>query len=498
VDRLTRRAILRRGLAAGGAVVVGSLLAACGSTPAAPTAQPAAAQPAPTAAPATQAPSTAATPIPASVPGNSTPSATEEAGVPGAELAVKPPQRQPITLRFHMRTGGDKSEPAIYVYRPQEWMQATGHKITLEPIPGDQNYIPKIEALAAGGTIGDLTWDSDVWSEHTALVKFGVLKEVESYIQTNKIDKAQWFKSITDALTYDGKMYGFPKTGHPGDAYIFINLKMFKDAGIAEPPVYGNTFDQVRQWANQLAKGPKGNREVYGYLASYAGIQAFTNGVRQFGGDIVSSDGHTSLVDSDAFAAWLDWHHKLIVEDGVHPFAANIPNGDTAGLFAAEKVAMLHVQRSFYFASRNAVKDKFPFKAIQFPRGQNPGGWAASIDTHSATAASKYADEALSLTYALADKRFAYLVGKFQGYLTGRPDGLDDLGSYAKDPFIQLQQTCTTQEAPFWRAANLRAREVESTMANSLDSVWLGKVQPGKAYQSDLKKQIDDVLAKPS
>lgn len=425
--------------------------------------------------------------------------ATDVAGVPGPAVVAMPPKSStPITLRFHMRAGGDKSEPAIYVFRPKEWSDATGNKITLEPIPGGANYIPKIDALAASGTIGDLTWTSDVWSEHTHLVENNVLEAGDSFMETYKISKGEWFKSITDTLTFNGKMYGFPKTGHPGDAYIWINLDMFKAAGIPEPPVYGATFDNVREWANKLSQGPKDGRTVYGFYSGVVGLQPITNGVRQFGGDIVGSDGIHSLVDSPQFGDWLNWQYQLIVQDRVHPFSQAIPNGDIVGMFAAEKVAMVHEQRFFQFGAVNAVKGKFPFKAIQFPRGSNALGWGASIDTHSATAASKHKDEALSLTYALADKRFAYLVGKIQGYLSGRVDNLEDLGPYAADAFVQLQEKCTEQCAPFWRAKNLRGYEIESTLNNQLDLVWLGKAQADKSFADSLKKALDEVLAKPS
>jgi ABC-type glycerol-3-phosphate transport system substrate-binding protein len=493
VQKFSRRQALHHGLIAGGAFASAALLIACGaSQPAAPTAS--SAQPA--AAPATAAPS-AATPLPASQPG-ATAVATAEAGAPSPDLVAKPPkQPQPITLRFHMRSGGEKSEPAIYAYRPQEWMDATGNKVQLEPIPGDSNYFPKIEALAAGGTIGDLTWTSDVASQHSHLVHFNVLEPVDSYLQTYKISKDEWFPAITDTLTYNGKMYGMPKTGHPGDAYIWVNLKMFQDAGIAEPAEYGVTFDNIRDWANKLSKGSKDSRDVYGYYSGVVGLQPITNGIRQFGGDVVSADGLTSLVDKPEFADWLNWQYQIIVQDKVHPLSQAIPNGDLAGLFAAGKVAMVHNQRSFQFASRNAVKDKFPFTSIQYPRGPKAKGWGASIDTHSVTATSKYKDDAFSLTYAIADKRFAFLVGKFQGYLTGRKDNLDDLGAYAQDHFIQLQQKCTEQNDPFWRAKNLRATEIETALNNNLDAIWLGKSQPDKSYIDGLKKTLDDILAKP-
>jgi ABC-type glycerol-3-phosphate transport system substrate-binding protein len=510
---MSRRRALRYALLTGGTVASGVLVLACGGSPAAaPTAgsASAAATPIPASQPATATPvpasqPAAATAAPASsvsssapAPGAATPGAPDESGAPKPDLVAKPPKSaQPITLRFHMRTGGEKSEPAIYAFRPQEWMDQTGIKIQLEPIPGDSNYFPKLEALAAGGTIGDLTWTSDVASQHSHLVHFNVLEPVDSYLQTYKLNKDDWFSSITDSLTYNGKMYGMPKTGHPGDAYIWINLDMFKAAGIPEPPEYGVTFDNIREWANKLSKGPKDSREVYGFYSGVVGLQPLTNGIRQFGGDIVAADGVTSLIDKPEFADWLNWEYQLIVQDRVHPFSQAIPNGDIVALFAAQKVAMVHSQRYFQFGARNAVKDKFKWKSIQFPRGPKAKGWGTSIDTHAGTAASKYKDEAFTLTAAISDKRFAFLVGKFQGYLTGRKDNLDDLGPYAGDYFIQLQQKCTEQNDPFWRAKNLRATEIETALNNSFDQVWLGQSQPNQDYISGLKKTIDDILAKP-
>jgi len=513
MERISRRQALRHAVLAGGMFATAALMMACGgSQPATPTvgtsstaatpipaSQPSAATPVPASQPAaaTAAPTSQAS-TSAAVPGQATPGAPDETGAPAPDLVAKPPKAaQPITLRFHMRTGGEKSEPAIYAYRPKEWMDQTGIKIQLEPIPGDSNYFPKLEALAAGGTIGDLTWTSDVASQHSHLVHFNVLEPVDSYLQTYKIGKDEWFSSITDSLTYDGKMYGLPKTGHPGDSYIWVNLDMFKAAGIPEPPEYGVTFDNIREWANKLSKGSKDSRDVYGFYSSVVGLQPITNGIRQFGGDVVAKDGVTSLIDQQEFADWLNWEYQIIVQDRVHPFSQAIPNGDVASLFAAGKVAMVHNQRFFQFAARNAVKDKFQFTSIQFPRGPKAKGWGTSIDTHSGTAASKYKDEAFTLTAALADKRFAFLVGKFQGYLTGRKDNLEDLGPYAGDHFIQLQQKCTEQNDPFWRAKNLRATEIQDALNNGLDEVWLGKSQPDKDFIGSLHKTVNDILAKP-
>jgi ABC-type glycerol-3-phosphate transport system substrate-binding protein len=461
MEQLTKRQFIKRALLASGALVASPILAACGAAPAATPAAPAA-------KPAESAP----------------------AAKPAASKEV-------VTLRLHFRAGGEKSEPAIYVDRPTAWEQETGNKVQLDPIPGGKDYIPKVDSMAAGGTIGDALWTSDVWSEHTHLVRFKVLEPVDQYLTAKTIKKTEWFKGICDTITIDGKMYGLPKTGHPGDSYVWINLKMFEAAGIKKPEVFGTTLEQLAEWAVKLSKGPKDKRDVYGYRSAVDQVMSLSNGIRTFGGDLVAPDGTKSLLGSPEVLDWLKWNYKLIAEEKVHPLGDAVPTAGFASLFGAERLAMIHAQRSTQFQVKNAVGDKFPWMTIQFPRGPKAKGWVFCVDTHSGTAASKKKDETFSLLYAMADAKFAYGVSKTQGYLTGRTNNLEEIKEVAQDPFIQLQQKCVEQAEPFWRAKNLRVYEIESTMLNTLDSLWLDKAKPDAAFQATLTKAIDEVLSKP-
>ena len=475
MERLTKRQFLKSLALVTGAMAATPLAVACGSAPTSPT----------------EAPKAAAT---------SAPAASQAAsGQPTPAPAAKPAaSKEQVEIHLHMRSGGDKSEPAIYVDRPNEWSQETGYKLVLDPIPGGKDYIPKIDSMVAGGTIGDALWTSDVYGEHTHLVNYNVIEPVENYLGPHNVKKTEWFQSIVDTLTVNGKMYGLPKCGHPGDSYVWINLKMLDAAGIKKPDVYGVTFDQITDWATKLTKGPKQAREVYGYSASISILQAQTNGIRQFGGDLVNADGTTSTVDTPEAMDWLKWHYNLITTQAVHPLGDAVPTAGLPALFAAERLAMFHAQRSSHFQVKNAVQDKFPWMEIQFPRGPKAKGWGVSIDTHSGTATSKHKDETFTLLYALADQRFAYLVAKTQGYLTGRVDNLDAIKELASDSFLQLQQKCTEQSEKFWRAKNLRMYEFETALTNQLQLLWLNKAPLDAAYQRDLKKTLDDVLAKPA
>jgi ABC-type glycerol-3-phosphate transport system substrate-binding protein len=524
---IARRRLLLAIGAGGGA----ALLAACGaSTPTAvpqsqtiipaskastPAAAPAAASPGATPAASTAATPAAGTgatpaapapgaPAPGTPAGTAAPAAEKkqieqnlEPGAPPPDLVAKPPSGKPqITLRFHMRTGGEKTEQSIYVFRPTEWEEQTGHKVKLEPSPGDANYVPKLLTQVASGTAGDLTWSSDGSNEYRHLARNGALEPLDDTLKTFKISKDEWRKAVIEQLSIEGKQYGSPKAGYAAYSWIWVNLKMFKEAGLPEPPTTGVTFEQIRDWANKLAKGPKDKRDVYGYYSELNGHQQITNASRQFGADIVDKDGTSSLVDRPEFVEWLKWNHQLIVQDGVVPLSSTIPNNNVAAMFAAQRVAMAHGDRSFHFLVRNAVKD-FDFATIQFPRGPKAVGWGAVCSAHCALSGSKYKDEAGTLTYAIGDKRFAFLVGKFNGYLVGRANNLEELGPYANDPFIQLQYKSETQTAPYWTPKNLRTFEISAALTSGLDNVWLGKRQPDQAFATELKKTLDEILAKP-
>jgi ABC-type glycerol-3-phosphate transport system substrate-binding protein len=294
-------------------------------------------------------------------------------------------------------------------------------------------------------------------------------------------------------------MYGLPKTGHPGEPFIWVNMTLFDKAGIKRPPTKGATFDDIRTWANAFSKGPKDKRDVYGYYSSIRGAQGWGTAVRMRGTDVVDKDGTTALMDQEGWWQWADWNRQVILEDAVHPLGVQDAGTDLPSMFAAGKLAMFHGARYLHFRVKTQVKDvkDIDWAVIQFPRPPGARGWLTVIDTHSGTQASKYKEESFSLIAAMSDRRFAYLVGKTQGYLTGRVDNLEALKELAEDPFLKLQYECGADQEPNWRAKNLRFYEVEAEVNNQMDEIWLGKKKLDKAHMVGLKQAVDAILAKP-
>jgi ABC-type glycerol-3-phosphate transport system substrate-binding protein len=423
------------------------------------------------------------------------PVAPATSGETGGEAA---PGSEPITLLLNMRAGGDQGEPAIYVQRPATFMEEHPNiKIELAPIPGDE-YEAKTLTAASAGTIADVMWTSDVWAFHSRLSKLGVVATVDEHLESQGISKDEWLPAAVSTLTHEGKMYGLPKSSHPGDAYLWLNHALFEAAGIPIPETFGNAAEDVTAWAEAIASGPEDDREIYGITPSNAGIQAIVNGVRQFGTYENNEEGTESLADNEQWYNWVAYN-KNFYDKKVAPIEASLPNGGSDALFIAGKLGMRHNQRYFYRALNEGLKqaeNQFEWSVIQAPRGADAKGWGASVDTHSVTTASKHQDEAFLFIYALADETFTKYVATAQGYLTARVNDLETVKDIM-NPFLELQYQCMTEEENFHQPANARGHEIETIYVNEFAKLWLGEEELTEAFMANVKALVDETLNKP-
>lgn len=460
---LTRRIFLRwSGMALAGLGTVAAVGACAPQPAAAPTQAPAAAEPAkPTAAPAA------------------------------------PAAKEPVTLKLNHRAGGEKSEAPIYVQRPAEFMEANPNiKVELAPIPGAEYWV-KSKTMAAAGTIGDVMWTSDVWTDHRRFCLEGVIASVDEYLEAAKVSKEEWRPATVQTLTVDGKLYGLPKCSHANYPWIIVNVDAFKEAGLPEPEVWGNKVETLLEWAKKLTKGTEDKRERFGFYPQVGAITAFATGGRQFGTYENNDDGTASLYDNAQWLAWAKWIEEFFKQK-IAPLPENIPSGGIVSMFASGNLAMWQASRGGYYQSKSAVEaaaKPFAFKFIVAPKVESPKGWAAGVDTHSATTASKHGQEAFELVYALSDKRFTELVAKGLGYLGARVDDIDTVKPFT-NPYLEAQYKVIGDEEPFHQPANCRGTEVELAIKNHLDLAWLGKEAVSESFMQRLKVSVDEVLKK--
>ena len=421
------------------------------------------------------------------------PAAAPSAGEGAAGTAA-----EPITITMHIQAGWEEAVPGMYARRPAAFMEENPDiKIEMVPIPGAE-YDTKLLTLASSGTIADTMHTSDVWTQHTRMVKLGVLASVDDHLEASGISKEEWLPAAINTLTVDGKMYGLPKTCHPGDAYIWINEDLFNAAGIALPETTGTTFDQITEWSTALTTGPEDDRATYGFVPRVVGIQGIVNGVRQHGTYENNEEGTASLADNEQWLQWATWINGFYERNEAATDNA-LPSGGADALFLAGRIAMRPNQRFFYRrvnVGMAEVEKPFSWRVIQYPRGPEALGWGASVDTHSVSTICKHPDEAFRVIYAMADSTLTRFVAEDQGYLTARVDDLETVKDMIY-PFLELQYQCMGEEEAFHQPANARGLEVETIYKNEFDKIWLAQEPLTPAFMANVKTAVDEVLSKP-
>jgi ABC-type glycerol-3-phosphate transport system substrate-binding protein len=462
-SRLSRRAFLRGATLAGLGVVAGlPLLSAC--TP----------KPTPTSAPK-------ATEAPTKVEAKATPASAEQ-----------------ITLILHFRAGGRTGEKPIYVTSPEEYMKKYPNvKVEPSEFPADEYYV-KLQTMFSAGTLGDVVFAADVWTDHTRLKKLKMLRSVNEYLDKEGRTVNEWVPAAVETLSMEGKMYGLPKTANPGEAFYFINDELFQQAGIPIPEPRGSTPEQAFEWAQKLSKGPKENRDIFGFSHATSIIPSIVNGGRQFGVYEANDDGTKSFYDDPKWLEWVKWVRSFY-DAGLSPTPEQLPSGGLIGLWGSGKLAIYFSGRWGWSQCDTAMKTaekKFNWRVLEASRVAQPKGWGALVDCHAVTTSSKHPDEAFQLISMMSDSKFTERVAKEIGYLGARVDDMETIKPF-ETPWLKLQYDGMVAQERLHQPGNARGREVESVVKNMLDPIWLKQKEPTAQFMAELKAATDEVLAKP-
>lgn len=120
---------------------------------------------------------------------------------------------------------------------------------------------------------------------------------------------------LLDNNTFDGKLYSFPF--NKSVPVLYYNKDLFKKVGLdpEKPPA---TLEEMVKYCRLITdyhkNTPGADRSVYGYGCSKANVWSFLNRVLQYGGKIVSDDGHKSHFADQAAINALDYLQNMLKE----------------------------------------------------------------------------------------------------------------------------------------------------------------------------------------
>lgn len=460
----------RRRLLAGCALALGAVaLASCGGA-----ASPAAA-PGPTSAAAATAPQAGAAPTTAAAP-------TAPAAAASKGKSIKYQQRQSAAEDFVRKTYGPQFE------------QQTGVKVVLEDIP-DNEYFTKVLALSAAKQLGDLCFGFNSSGYLTSWAYKGIVAPLDSYVQADKFDLKQFYDGCVAACQWEGKLYGLPTVGHPGEINLFYNQDMFDAAGVKYLDD-SMTFDTLVEDAIKLTKTGSGGNQ-FGYGSDRGWFQLIVR-LRQFGGDILSEDGKTCVLNSPGSKAALQWEYDMNYKHKAAPTPDQIQTDMATMFLNGKSLAIDSNNIANVTLYKKPIDDKFKWAVQPWPKGPS-GSRGATVHvnvTHITTQAKDPQDAWQFLKLITGHEAGVQKVLMNSGSPGGRPDVWNDKRLWDFSPWYQKGQAIMNEATAPHMAYNLKTPDIDTVMLQRTAEIWLNKVSPSDGSEK-MTKEIQTILDQP-
>jgi multiple sugar transport system substrate-binding protein len=223
-------------------------------------------------------------------------------------------------------TDGDVLREIVNTYNQEN---AHGYTIEMDIIPTD-SLEAKLPAAIATDTAPALiikgNFDVATYGEND------VLLSLDDFFEATGTDQSDFSAASLDALKYNGEQLMIPMQVH--STFLFWNKDLFSAAGL-DPEAPPTTWDQVGEYAAQITDSAK---KVYGVGFPVSGAPCYFDAMfKSNGGDVVSADGKTSVLDSPENLKTLQFIQKMAT-DGYAPIGAT--GADTDNLMLAGQLGI--------------------------------------------------------------------------------------------------------------------------------------------------------------
>jgi len=333
------------------AVAMALLVAACASAAPSATPSPAASVVAPSAAPAA----------------SSSPTALASASPTAGAAACGSYAGPPVTITYAM--WGDTTELANQ-QKIVDAFKVLNPNITVKVSVADwDSYWPKLQTDLAGGNAPDVfLMDGPLFPDYQTRDQ---LLDLSPLIASDGFDLSQLVDlAVQDFTAADGHQYGLPRDLNT--IALFYNKTMFDAAGLPYPD---GTWDwnKLVEVATKLTKTSGNATTQWGFYTETSDMENYWSSlVWQAGGDILSADKKSVLIDSAQAAAGIQFLQDLIYKDKVmqQPVA-----GGTGDAFENGQAAM-EANGSWLVPTHQAAG--IDFGVAPLPMG--PAGKATSVN----------------------------------------------------------------------------------------------------------------------
>lgn len=231
--------------------------------------------------------------------------------------------------------------------------------IKVQPIAvGYSDYHTKLLTLIAGGQAPDvMRIDSYFMAD---FIKTNALKDISRLIQRDKFAMTSFYQAGLLDCMKGSKYYGLPWGTAP--CYVFVNAKIFKDAGIKIPSPDWKYEDFIRI-AKQLTKGSGADKQ-YGFGFQTSDLMHLLPFVWGNGGDIFDKNRKKFTLDQPAAYQKIQELANMI-KNGYYPDPAQFQGEVLNRWMTNYKLAMRIGTAQDILSFQNI--DNFEFEVLPFP-----------------------------------------------------------------------------------------------------------------------------------
>jgi multiple sugar transport system substrate-binding protein len=236
---------------------------------------------------------------------------------------------EPVTITYGIWAG--TQTPAMKEIAAAFEKENPNIKVKVQESPWPE-FWSTLQTGAAGGTAPDAFWM--LAQQIRPYAVGGQLLDISDAIESEGVDLANYPQAVLDLYDQgDGKIYGLPKDVDTNA--VWYNKALFDAAGV-DYPAADWTWEDFRATAKALTDADAG---VYGVAAPLDYQGGYYNSIFQAGGQVISDDGKTSLIDSPEAQAGIKFWTDLQA-DGSSPTLQQLSDTEGETMFEQGKVAM--------------------------------------------------------------------------------------------------------------------------------------------------------------
>ena len=242
---------------------------------------------------------------------------------PGRDGAAAPPA-QAVQGKISYTAWGDQSQHEAEA-GAIKLVQTKYPQLSVDYVVQTGNYDDTLQTLLASGSAPDVFWMR--FNHYPASARRGALAKLDTYQRRDQkeIQPDDFVPTAMANIQVDGSLYGLP-LGGPIPYLLMYNKDLFAEAG--QPlPTADWTWNDLLASARRFVKTDGEKRTQWGFNTAYA-LNALIWAVWSNGGDMFSADAKRGTINQPAALEALDFWQSLRFKERVAPIPEDVVAGD--------------------------------------------------------------------------------------------------------------------------------------------------------------------------